>query len=898
MITGTADPYRAFLDSADVTMWARCLEEARSLVDEAGAGDEGEVELAQALTIAAYVEWLGRLSGDLESEGLGQRRHGELRRALDDRSRGAAPSRFSRCWAIELAWNGYSALATEQLEEGGPMSPELQLLVLPNNEVRQVALLRPLFSGPEPCRFLPAVHVYGAALVGIGAMHRARELVLSGDWDTADPMVLDIIGTTSERLGEWPQALEAYEASTWPIHRYRAAMIAAISGSPAQASDLVLDEPTRRLIGEFGSELDQAELIRCIGFINACLWNPVDDWVVARELGNLAFRRRRFAEAEFHLSHALRVAPQRVAFPLAQLRFTNLTWLTRTGPGAGQDVGSALDMTPEAIQAGCAAIDCAGPDDDTANIRTWIAGETLDFTYIPPSLDAWSPSDRAVVYSTTDHPTRAIDAWIEALGTTYSHRVVRALLVELRDAGFRSTAAHLGELVLQSSYDDFAALWETADAVAKLASLDDEEADETPTLTDRYARRLLELSELEFKNTVRSFGFFADVGLADLAEELLVHATRLAEGVSELLAVAVLRRTTRGSRIGRIDREGLRCLARAVTEARDRLERLEIAREHFYYGRTRAGRDLLESEGVFGDDSSLTPVELVVVLQCGPWLSRDERARLAHAAAAQLNFDHRTGAQGAYPATYGERLLAAVAEVDPLLEAEIRNELAPPLVEFTPNATWGGAEDDPWPAVPDQIEELLNDARDDAGLAALVEEASRSPSFGFRLVLIAHLLEVLHDLTEEAQSVQPSVLPEDTPISKSDPRVGSPRTIELCDLWRARLTDPEKAPEAAGALQAFFAAEAEIQERWEGERRQAGAPIWQRIEQVLDVLQDALTVLVTEENRAEVNPVLAALYGSVAVDVDELLRDLAEQRRRAAAELAQVGDLAEGQVVR
>src|SRR5262249_17369883 len=139
---------------------------------------------------------------------------------------------------------------------------------------------------------------------------------------------------------------------------------------------------------------------------------------------------------------------------------------------------------------------------------------------------------------------------------------------------------------------------------------------------------------------------------------------------------------------------------------------------------------------------------------------------------------------------------------------------------------------------------------------------------------------------------------ESTPISKSDPRVGSPRIIELCDLWRAQLTDADPAHhsgptsrlEQSEALQEFFATEAEIQQRWESERRQAGAPIWQSIEQVVSALEGALSRLQTPENLEGGNPVIAALFQAVAVDVRDLQGDLVEYRRRALAEQALVPD--------
>ena len=198
-----ADPYGHFLATADMQTWRRCMDATAALTFDLGESDEGNGRLAQALTVAAYVEWLGRISGDLESEDVGRRRHNELRAELDRRSRGAASPALRRCWGVEFAWNRYCAKASEWLQEGGRLSPEHLLMVLQASDVRQVKALRPLVTGDEVCRFLPVIHYYGSALAGVGAVHEARDLVRSDDWDTHNPLVLDILGTTNERLGQW-----------------------------------------------------------------------------------------------------------------------------------------------------------------------------------------------------------------------------------------------------------------------------------------------------------------------------------------------------------------------------------------------------------------------------------------------------------------------------------------------------------------------------------------------------------------------------------------------------------------------------------------------------------------------------------------------------------------------
>jgi hypothetical protein len=543
-----------------------------------------------------------------------------------------------------------------------------------------------------------------------------------------------------------------------------------------------------------------------------------------------------------------------------------------------------LDMTPEAIQAGYDAISCADATDDTTDIRTWVARD--DPALIPRSLENWTPYDRSQAYETVGDMSRSIDASIESLDTVYNHRVVNSLISVLSPVGFQATTAHLAELVLRESHDDFFALWETATAVSPSDPDDQEGADWEPMLIDRFAPRLRELSELEFKNTVRSYGLFHSAGLSDMAEEMLVGATRLAEGVSELLSVAVLRRKAGGARMGRVDQEGRRCLTEAMAEARDRIERLEIARELFHYGRIRDGRSILESEGVLSGGRSLLPIEYIAALQCARWLAADERADLAHGAAAQLNFEYRSGALGNRPANFGQRLVATIATADRGLAGQIRNELATPLVAEPPRSGWSGATDNAWPAVSDRIGELLAEG-DYAALAAIVEESSRSTSFGLRLMLVNRLRRRLDRLIEAAHAVRPSVPPEETPIAQ-DPGFDGSRTILLCDLWRARLSDPERPEESAAALAGFFAAEAEIESRWEDRRRLAGTETWQSISHVLDLLDAALQRLLTPGDREHGNPIIADIFRAVATDVSKLLEELADHRHHAQLELAPV----------
>ncbi len=97
----------------------------------------------------------------------------------------------------------------------------------------------------------------------------------------------------------------------------------------------------------------------------------------------------------------------------------------------------------------------------------------------------------------------------------------------------------------------------------------------------------------------------------------------LAEGCSENLAVAVARRRSPWFDSGSGDELALERLRRAEREARERLERAQIARELFHNGRAQRARQLLESDKLLVDGEPVEPIEAVVALQCWPWLGAD-----------------------------------------------------------------------------------------------------------------------------------------------------------------------------------------------------------------------------------------------------------------------------------
>lgn len=891
------DPYAVFLTSADVGVWRDCMESAVRRVPDAPRDSDGFRALEQALCITMYLRWLARQSGDLRAEEEGARRHQELRAILTANSPDPPTAASRICWGLVLCWIGYRKQAARLLDQGDATPVEHTLLTVEDHDVASLPVLRRLFEGPSRCTFLPAVNIYGCLLADVGALREARELLTYGDWDDSEPLLLDILGTVSERLGQWDEAYAAYSRSPWPVHRYRAAMAGAIAGRSAPEGDhVVLDEPMLRLMAQIEGEITQAEVARLMAFLNACLWRPVDDWVVRLELGKLGFRRRRYAEAEHYFRWAAKSAPEAVRLVIAGMRFTNLSWLT------GKQLHSATEMTPEVLSVGQEVLKGTADPDEAALISTWMAGETGDLSLLPVSLDDWSPERRADAYRIVGDTCRAVDSWIEDLEQSYWHRSCTEFLIVLANAGFMRTASHLADVVLRESVDDFLPLWETARALQDLSpELPGLAADEDfGDLHGHYRRRLIELSQFDFKNAVRAHGLIARAGRQDLAEELRLRAVKHADGVSELLAVASLCREV-GTEQAR--QEGLWCVSRALPEARERMERLEIARELFRYDQIRDAHEVLERERLLDGDARLSHGEMTAVLSCGRWLAPEELQHLTDQAVRGLNRDHGSGALGTFAAFYGNRLIDTVKAYDSVLARQIENRLDIGLSGFFSGAPWPGLTDQAWPMVRDRIDQALEDTAESGALwlTECLGSAYRDATFGVRLSVCGHLRRRLAEAHVEGDRAtlslldEPQVEGEDIMYSIQDEErlylkpygAGAARTVQLCDLWRARLTAPDDSAEAAAVagLDEFLAQEQHRRELWEEQRRAFHEPSLRRARRVAETLVDCLRGLLGPAELGHPHPVLRGLFEHVALDVEALAGETADLGEKARSRL-------------
>ena len=885
------DPYRRFLAATDVDVWSACLDDLEGAAESAADDERLAGVLAEGLCVAIYLRWLAHACGAQTVMDRAGERFGDLRaRVLGAGERDTAAWR--RCQALVLVNDGYPVHARALLGEEGIQTPELAVLLVRGDDVRRLVTLRGFVRGTPPTTFLPAVYDYTLALVGIGGLREAQHVLETGGWDEDEPLLIDLWAGIHERLGQWAAAYAAYRRSRWPEHRYRAAVVGTISGRAPETAALEVDEPIRQVLLRGESELDQAGMTRSMAFINACLWQRVESWMLEHELGRLCFRRRQFAEADVHLSRALLTAPQAARYPIAELRSINLTWLT------GNSRQRTLSLLPEALAAGAEAVRLGGATDTAAGVRLWMAERSGDRSLLPASFASWPAYERAMAYAAVDAPAQAVNALVEAIGTAFNHRAVGDLICHLQAAGLLRAVVHLADVVFREADTTFFALWETCLVLQRLLAtdevvIDDSAAaagapdaegsaeDELGLLADRYRNRLVELSQLEFMNAIRTCDIAILARYEDLAEELLLRAAKQAEGVSELLAVAVQRRTD-VPRSVHSDQEALSCLARARNIARDRLERLEIARELFCYGAIREGRSILQEEGVLSAQTPLTHSEMTVALQCAPWCTEDERTDLAGRAARQLARDEAAGVLGPYPEVFIDRLITTVSQFAPSNAVQVRRHLNTGLTRSARTRAWSGDAADEWPAAMKRIDELLGSDEETAAteLTAHLDELSASGSFGLRLLAVKHLRGKLATLQQEIRDVLPTVPAPQIPVERWYDDLEGPRVIGLCDVWRFRILGAEDTD-----LREFLAREQQLAEVWEQRRGLEGAPIRRRIARTADALEQALTTLLDADQRTSAHPILRGLFAAIQRDVERLVREAAEQAATARRQL-------------
>ncbi|MFE1308062.1 hypothetical protein [Streptomyces sp. NPDC058755] len=857
-----ADPYDAFLGSADIVTWQASLAELITLVDATADAPSRLRRLGQAITVSGYLGWLSLEAGEPAVQQIADDAFASLR----DRLAGEEQPGTDACqavWGRVLCWEGFPRLGRSLLVEAGEVPDEYTVFGQDRPPVARLALLRERVERLGARGFLPLAYQYAWELVGIGALHEARSVLAAPDVDQSS-LVLGLLGMIDEQQGCWEEALARYMRSGWPEHRHRAVMLSVIvpdadadADADAQAAPLEFDGPVQRAARCVGGEMDQAEFARCTAFLNACLWQPVDDWLIDLELGKLAFRRRRHFEADHHLRRSLARAPAEAGFAIADLASTNLSWLS------GTSLFEAVSLAPEAVTAGEEALARAGENEGvrTGANAVWLAGETGDTGFVAAPGEDWAHEDQAKALELRGEKALAVEVSLTSFACTGNHRTAGRLIRRLMAARFTQAAGYLVDLVLAEQSQDPLALLETAETVYKVG-LHSRVADvHGSDYAAVFFERILDLGRFEFKDLVRACDLAARHGREDHAEELLLLAGSRAEGGSELLELAILRRRL-GKDPADVDQEAVALLDRAARQSRDRLERLRIAQEYAFQHQYQRARTTLEEEGVWALETDLSHVELIVALQC-VCLTDTERRQLGERAARRLAADLAAGRLGTHPWLYAERLRELWPEADFPLVGQ----------RWSRTSTEDRASE--WSSHAGELDAALDDPAADLG--PVMESARLAESFGYRLATIAHLREKVDELMLSYGRLTPEIITADPPVSKAYDEGESRRAVQLSELWRACLADSAD-DRAADRLHAFFEEEKQHVARWEARRRELLAPLRDRIIRASDALRTVAERLIGPEQEREPHPVLTGLYARLKQDVARLLSDLHTDR--------------------
>lgn len=538
-------------------------------------------------------------------------------------------------------------------------------------------------------------------------------------------------------------------------------------------------------------------------------------------------------------------------------------------------------MTPEALTAGRAALDHSTPENYTVSIRTWIAGWVNDLELLPADLTSWEHYERAMAHELVGATDIAIDDWLAAMRMAYDSGIMSSLMQWLLKADLLCSANALAELVLQQSRDDFTGLLDVARTLSAVAPLSETTSQAEGSMFDRYLDRLVELGGQQFKTTIQTYELLRSGDHLDIAEEFLQRLTKQADSVSELIAVAVLRR--RSAQTAQSRGEVLRCLRRAESAARDQSERLQIARELFHWGEPSQARALLERERIFDRGEPMSHADAAVTVQCARWLPEAEQADVVDQAVGRLLHDETLGRDAR---SYAERLIheivRAVGEKSPLAVAAATR--LQELRDRGQESAWTGTPSEGMAAV-----ERLRLQIDNHDVASAPFDLSSvvgpDTTLGLRITAVADLQEGLRASLDAARRV---TIPAQRPVAavggRSDDGADwddQRRSMQLRDLWRARLVPRPGADESARratdvAFRAFFDEEQVLREIRQRRLREAAAPSYRQAMRYGLALKEALPQLLGAQERTDPHPVMRVLFSEIARDVTAQLADLDE----------------------
>jgi tetratricopeptide (TPR) repeat protein len=858
------EAYSEFLGTPNLAVWQKCLDRYGELVRAPGTSGRISLgHLAQGLCIAQYTQWFAGLAGEEEARKRANETFEQLAKAAGSHDLGSS-SEGVLVNSVIAAGRGYRAAARAMLEEAGQEVPvEVTLLMTPSVPAKVAGDLgERIYADTVEHSFLPAVTIYADALLELGYLQQLQELLDQRSSDTSNPLMIDLQGKLYELTGAWARAQKCYgNSKNWVIHKYRVAICSVIvqvsAGQEVAHQWSETDESLQKAMLLGGSESDQAEVARTGSFVNVCRWYNFDNWLVHYELGSLSFRRRRHTEAEKHLSIAARQAPAAVAFAVNHLRFANLTWLIGTSMGRG------LPVLPETLECAYAALEASGPEDWKADIRTWLARETNDPTVLPPVYESSNLFAQGEAHELEGHAPDALRCFSRAVAQSYLPRAFHQLIKTFAQCGFEETTCYLIDVTMDESWDDFFQLWELGKSL--LAILKDRDRYfALQHIGDRFARiedRLEQLAEDEFQHLMRAWRFYASYDRGDLAARVLQRAARLAESPEEHLVLAVARR----------DRAGLFDLLRAERESTHRLERLEIARELARRGQIARAQRILRGERVFESSEVMSPLEYVLVLECGsPCLSEDETKALSQRARANLVRDRRAGLFGKYAHTFMERL----RDHTDIPSQDVSDWLADTATDLG-DSVWKS-----WQASLEKLRDPALLERERQLVESQMSESGKDEEvLFFSLAVWGPMFRTLDALLGSIWHIRPAREPAETPISRSDSIAINERAKAVSRLWRDYLSnrDTDCAERLLDRVREFYRDEERLESEWETLRRRDMQGPLQRLRYFVETGQSVLDRIRGCVERVDIWPPFLRVREHMLRDVDALQERLANQ---------------------
>ena len=858
--------YARFLKHADLGTWFECLKKYQKQLPQNPSSEA----FTEVFCICVYVNWFSSLIGEEDIQKETDQIFKKLREQYKSQNSHSTEEKLL-VHAMISAYCGYRGTTKRLFKEVGreELPIEWALLILPNNSTKRAKFLKPYMDESSHQVFLPGLYFYASALLELNYTNELQVLLSSYSENDNNPLLIDLRGKLFELSGSFLKAFEVYRTSEWAQHTYRAFICKIISQtSLEEAGEYITflgDAKLGKGMNLSDGEIGQAEIARTFAFTKACQWQGYNNWLVNFEMGKLAFRRRRHAEAEFYMKLSSRQAPKEFQLVVSGLRFTNLTWL------GGRSSDRDLNLLPEIMECGSQVLEARGTEVQKASTRIWLYNWDKDIETLNPVFE--TEDDYSVgeaYYSQNNHPL-AVKYWTQYFNSFYYHRCYGRVINFFYDLKFEHTYSYLIEIQLEESWEDFFALWELANFLLSKASPGEGvfmEGKQIDVLLSQLENRLEELSQSDFQNAIRSFQYFADSNRNVVAESLLRRAGKLAESPEEYLSVAQARRKYPAYRTFDGERLAIESLIQAEQESTNRFERLQIAKELSYFGQVRLARKIMEEEGIFQEVESMEPSEYILALQCqSPIISPEERKEIERKALHSLERDMHSGGIRKYPKFFFERLEKYTQlKSSSFLESTLSD------IDLEEESTWAN-----WKSNLDKAQASTDLKSEQELLTKKTKNLKEIPLFEKYLVwsLMFNKIELIWNGIKRRK---PDVNTELIPIGREEPFDENYRSLKLSKLWRTyfHAQNEEVGRQMLKDIKEFIGQEEQLLENWSSLKAEKSQKELSRLEFFIRKAQFLLKDIHKAEEKGNYWPEFLAIQEKILLDIDHAIKQLDE----------------------